>query len=66
MSLPDKITFRPGSLAAPMSRRLQETEEKPSEYIRRLIAEDCGKPAPKMDGHVKTIQKVNKAKRKTG
>ncbi len=46
--LPDKITFRPGSLAGPLAKRLQETGETPSDYLRRLISEDCGKPLPEM------------------
>jgi len=64
VSLPEKISFRPGPLAGAMARRLKATGEKPSTYIRRLIAEDCGRKEPAMDGHVKTIRKVNRAKRK--
>ena len=60
MSLPEKISFRPGPLAGAMARRLKATGEKPSSYIRRLISEDCGRKVPAMDGHVKTIKAVNK------
>lgn len=64
MSLPDKITFRPGSLSGPMARKLEETEETPSNYVRRLIAEDCDRKPPKMDGHIKVLKEVNKRKKK--
>ena len=65
MSLPEKITFRPGSLAGPMGRKLDETGETPSNYVRRLIAEDCDRKPPKMDGHIKVLKEVNKRKKKT-
>lgn len=58
--IPEKLTFRPGNLAGAMGRRLTETGESPSEYLRRLVAADCGEKPPKMDGHVKTIMAVNK------
>lgn len=48
MSIPDKISFRPGSLAGPMAARLNDTGETPSNYVRRLIAEDCGVDPPEM------------------
>jgi hypothetical protein len=44
----EKITFRPGLLAKPMSIKIKVTGETPSKYLRRLVAEDCGKPVPKM------------------
>jgi hypothetical protein len=47
--LPAKISFRPGPLAGPMGRKLKATGETPSEYLRRLVAEDCGKPEPEMN-----------------
>ncbi len=62
--LPEKISFRPGSLAGPMSRKLEETQETPSEYLRRLVAEDCDRKPPKMDGHIKVLKEVNKRKKK--
>ena len=46
--LPEKISFRPGPLAGPMGRKLKATGETPSEYLRRLVAEDCDKPEPTM------------------
>ncbi len=63
--LPEKISFRPGPLAGPMGRKLNATGETPSEYLRRLVAADCDKPEPKMDGHVKAIERVNRERRKT-
>lgn len=50
MTLPDRITFRPGSLAGPMGKRLAETGQGPSEYVRGLIAADCGVEPPEMPG----------------
>lgn len=47
-NLPDRITFRPGSLAGPMAEKLTATGEGPSEYVRRLIAVDCGVEPPEM------------------
>lgn len=46
--IPDRISFRPGSLAGPMENRLAETGEGPSEYVRRLIAADCDVEPPEM------------------
>jgi hypothetical protein len=43
-----KISFRPGSLADEIEKRLAKTGETPSQYIRRLIAADLGKPVPEM------------------
>ena len=62
MSMPEKLTFRPGNLAGPMGKRLAKTGETPSEYMRRLIADDLGRKPPKMDGHIKTIKRVNRGK----
>jgi hypothetical protein len=62
--IPEKISFRPGSLAGPMARKLDETGETPSVYVRRLIAEDCGRKPPAMDGHIKTLRRVNRDKRR--
>lgn len=64
-NLPEKITFRPGSLAGPMARKLDATGETPSNYVRRLIAEDCDRKPPKMDGHIKVLKEVNKRKKKS-
>ncbi len=65
LPLPEKISFRPGPLAGPMGRKLKATGETPSVYLRRLVAADCDKPEPKMDGHVKAINRVNRERRKT-
>ena len=48
MSLPEKISFRPGSLVGPMAAKLAETNETPSEYLRRLVASDCGVECPEL------------------
>jgi hypothetical protein len=62
--IPEKITFRPGNLAGAMGKKLDETGETPSVYVRRLIAEDCGRKPPAMDGHIKTLKRVNRDKRR--
>jgi len=48
-----------------MGRKLKASGETPSEYLRRLVAADCDKPEPKMDGHVKAIKRVNRERRKS-
>jgi len=48
MKLPEKLTFRPGKLAGPMSKKIKKTGETPSAYVRRLIAQDCCVDAPEM------------------
>jgi hypothetical protein len=62
--IPEKITFRTGNLAGAMAKKLDETGETPSVYVRRLIAEDCGRKPPAMDGHIKTLKIVNSRKRR--
>jgi hypothetical protein len=62
--IPEKISFRPGNLAGAMAKKLNETGETPSVYVRRLIAEDCGEKPPAMDGHIRTLQRVNRNKRR--
>lgn len=62
--IPEKITFRPGNLAGAMAKKLDATGETPSVYVRRLIAEDCGRKPPAMDGHIKTLKRVNSRKRR--
>ena len=64
MSIPEKITFRPGNLAGAMAKRLAETSETPSAYLRRLTADDLGCEPPAMDGHIKTLKRVNRDKRR--
>jgi hypothetical protein len=60
--IPEKITFRPGNLAGAMGKKLDASGESPSDYVRRLIAEDLGRKPPAMDGHIKTIKRVNKSR----
>lgn len=62
--LPEKITFRPGNLARAMGNKLDASGESPSDYVRRLIAEDLGRKPPAMDGHIKTLKRVNSRKRR--
>ena len=62
--IPEKITFRPGNLAGAMEKKLAETGETPSAYLRRLTAADLGKKPPAMDGHIKTLKRVNRDKRR--
>lgn len=48
MTLPEKLTFRLGTLAGVVAAKLKRTGETPSEYLRRLIATDCGVDPPEM------------------
>jgi hypothetical protein len=43
---PDKLMLRLYGLGKPMVDKLRTTKESPSEYIRRLIANDLGVPVP--------------------
>ena len=62
--IPEKITFRPGNLAGAMGEKLDASGESPSDYVRRLIAEDLGRKPPAMDGHIRTLKRVNRDKRR--
>lgn len=62
--IPEKITFRPGNLAGAMGKKLDASGESPSDYVRRLIAEDLGRKPPAMNGHIKTLRRVNRRKRR--
>ena len=66
MALPEKLTFRPGSLARPMESEMKKEDIGASELIRLALAEYLGKKAPKMDGHIKTIKRVNREKKRNG
>lgn len=67
MILPDRITFRPGTLAGPMAKKLAASGEGPSEYVRRLIAADCGIDAPEMPQGFAAMseKKANRARKKS-
>ena len=63
MSIPEKWTFRLGELRPAVESRLDETGEKPSAYLRRLIAADCGVEPPKMRGNVAYLRQYAKPKK---
>ena len=60
----DRITFRPGPLAGALGKRLSLTGETPSQYIRRLVAADLGKPVPDMPEGNPAFRKAKKPPRK--
>lgn len=63
--IPDRITFRPGPLAGAMDKRLSHTGETPSQYLRRLVAADLGKPVPDMpEGNPAFREQTKQPKRK--
>lgn len=65
MTIPDRITFRPGPLAGALGKRLDLTGETPSEYIRRLIADELGVEAPAMlEGQPGHKPRTKKGKKK--
>ena len=64
IEIPAKVTFRPGPLDKSIARQIKGTGETPSQYLRRLVAEDCGRPVPPMTGYITTILRVNKERRK--
>lgn len=63
MSLPEKISFRPGKLAGALARWCKKNEKTPSEAIRVALAAMLEVDPPKMDGHLKTLKRVNRDKR---
>jgi hypothetical protein len=66
MTLPKATSFRPGPLAAAIEKKLTKTGETLSEYIRRLIAEDLGKPSPQMQcGNPSGFAEINKRRKNT-
>jgi hypothetical protein len=59
----DRITFRLGSLAAPLAAYCEKHETTPSEAARLAIAKMLRVEPPAMEGHVEAIRRVNAAKR---
>ena len=51
MKRPATMTIRLGKLRQAVEARIAKTGETASEYIRRLIADDCGIDVPTMRGH---------------
>lgn len=66
MQLPEKISFRPGPLAGPMGKKLQSTGETPSQYLRRLVAEDCDTTPPQMSAGNPNFQKAESSSPESG
>lgn len=54
---PEKIQFRPGSLADPLTLHLLKTQQRVGAYLRGLIAADLGVEAPAMNGQVKNLKR---------
>lgn len=63
MKLPEKLSFRPGSLAKPMEDWLDENGGSPSDMIRLALSELMGVKPPAMDGRTRHINKVNERRR---
>ena len=59
MKLPDKLTFRPGSLSRKMESHIKATGVTPSELIRLALAAYLDAPVPRMDGHKRQMKKIN-------
>lgn len=66
MILPDKLSFRPAELAGSIEKKLKETGETPTEYIRRLIAADLGEQVPERKYTVENLKQfaTKKSKKK--
>ena len=60
----DRPTLRLGSLAGPVSNKLSKTGETLSAYVRRLVANDLGRPEPKFDGSGKGLKKYNRERKR--
>ena len=59
MKLPEKLTFRPGSLAEPMAKRMKADDIGASELIRLALAAYLDAPNPLMDGHKRQMKRIN-------
>jgi len=64
IEVPERTTHRWGSLRAHLSRRLSKTGETLSAYVRRLVANDLGRPEPKFDGSGKGLKKYNRERKR--
>lgn len=64
MSLPDKISFRPGKLAGAMARWCKKNEKTPSEAIRVALAAMLDVEPPAMNGNLKSLRRVNRERKK--
>lgn len=60
----DRTTLRWGSLLRPLKRRISQTGETVSAYVRRLVANDLGRPEPKFDGSGKGLKKYNRERKR--
>ena len=63
MALPEKITFRPGSLAKPMAERMKSDDIGASKLIRFALAEYLDAPTPRMDGHKQQMKRINEERK---
>lgn len=63
MSLPEKLTFRPGSLADPMAERMKADDIGASKLIRRALAAYLAAPEPRMDGHKQQMKRINEERK---
>lgn len=66
MSLPEKVTFRPGSLSGPMESRMSKDSIGASELIRRALAEYLDRKAPAMPVGNPNFKKVQKRRKRSG
>ena len=61
-----KISFRPGSLSGPLGEWCDKYNTTPSQAIREALSDMLGVSEPPMDGHVRTIEAVNKSRKTRG
>jgi len=64
VSLPEKISFRPGKLAGALARWCKANEQTPSEAIRVALAAMLNVEPPAMDGNLKSLRRVNLERKK--
>lgn len=62
MTVPDKITFRPGNLAGPLVTYCDKHGLTPSAAVRKALSEMLEKPEPSMDGNVKNLRQYREAR----
>ena len=60
------LSFRPGPLAGPLGEWCDDHSTTPSQAIREALSDMLGVSEPPMDGHVRTIEAVNKSRKTRG
>lgn len=61
--LPERFTFRFGSLYDAVDAKLKETGETPTEYTQRLMTTDLG--VDRVDGRIENMRRLNENRKES-